>query len=96
MEEEELARALPYGEGDVGKILAYLEEKRLIETRYAEGGIFCVRTVPAGRAYPERAERESREEKRSLRDHFLWSFWGSLAGGALITLLALLLEALLV
>lgn len=94
LEEAELSRALPYGE-DVGKILSYLEEKRLIEVRYAEGGTYCVRTMPAGRSYTEYSAREQSERTKSKRGLFLWAFSGSLAGGVLGALFATALEVLL-
>ncbi len=95
LEERELLRAFPGGEGDVGKTLAYLADKKLIELRYAEDGTYCVRTMPAGRSYAERTEREKREREKSRRDLLLWSFCGSFLGGALVALIGTLLGVLL-
>ena len=91
VEEQELARAFPDG-GDVARTLAYLEEKRLIELRYADEGTYCVRTMPAGRSYAERSLREKEEQEKSRREGFFVSFFGAFLGGAAAALLILLVE----
>ena len=90
LEEGELGRALKEG-SDVEKELAFLEEKKYIELRYAEDGTYCVRTMPAGRCYAERSQSERREKARGRREALLSSFFGGLAGGALGALFAFLL-----
>ncbi len=90
IEEEELGRVLPEGNSGVARTLAYLEEKRLIELRYAEEGTYCVRTMPAGRSYSERMARE-RAERRKLRTQtLLFAALGAFLGGFVAAALALL------
>lgn len=81
IDEEELARTLPAGGEDVGKTISFLAENRYIELRYAEAGTYCVRPMPAGRTFLERAEREKRERERSRKDVLLYSALGAFLGG---------------
>lgn len=86
IEEDELARVV--AKEDVPKTLAYLEQKRLIELRYADEGTYCVRTMPEGRSYLERCKRETAERRRGRRELFLYSFFGAAAGGFAAALVA--------
>ena len=92
IEEDELAGIVP--KEDIAKTLILLGEKKLIELRYADEGTYCVRTMPEGRSYLERLERENTEKNRGRRDLFLAAFLGSFAGGSaaavLVALAALL------
>ena len=94
VEEQELVRAVPEGKGDVARILAFLEEKRLIELRYADEGTYCVRTMPAGRTFAERSERERLARVRGRREVLYAAaaggFLGGLAAGLIVLLLALI------
>lgn len=94
LEESELKRALKEGE-DVSRGVAYLEEKKLIELRYAEDGTYCVRTMPAGRSYAERTAYERRERVRTRRETLFFAFLGSFAGGLLAALCGLFAGVLL-
>ncbi len=87
IEEDDLARVVPQEE--VQKTLAYLEQKRLIELRYAEEGTYCVRTMPEGRSYLERVKRETAERDRSRRAIFWGAFFGAAAGGFAAALIAI-------
>ena len=87
IEQEELSRMIPEGTEDVEKTLAYLEEKRLIELRYAEAGTYCVRPMPAGRTFAERAEREKREKEKSRSDVLRYAALGAFFGGFAATVL---------
>ncbi len=94
IEQEELARALPGGEDDVGKTLSFLAENNFIELRYAEEGTYCVRPMPAGRTFLERSQREKREREQSRRDVLFHAAIGAFLGGfaaALLMGLALLI-----
>ncbi len=93
IEEDDLARIVP--KEDVGKTLSLLEEKRLIELRYADEGTYCVRTMPEGRSYLERVRRENAERERGRRDTVLGAFFGALAGGFAAALLVGLVALLL-
>lgn len=90
VDEEDLRRALPAGEGDVGRILSFLEEKQLIELRYAEEGTYCVRTMPAGRSYAERSRLELCERERSRRDVLFYAALGAFLGSFVAALLSFL------
>ena len=95
VDEEDLRRALSNGEGDVGKILSFLEEKKLIELRYAEEGTYCVRTMPAGRSYAERSRMEISEREKRRRDVLLYAALGSFLGSFVATALCVLAGVLL-
>lgn len=88
VEEDDLARRIPREE--VKRTLAYLEERRLIELRYAEEGTYCVRTMPAGRSYLERAKQEKTERLKDRREVFFAALAGAFSGGAAAALIALL------
>ena len=60
------------------------------EVRYAEGGTYCLKLLPAGRAYAARARERLREEKLRLKYTALSAFFGALAGGLICTLLTAL------
>lgn len=98
-DEDELADGLPRRDGaSVSALLERLEARRLIEIRYAEGGTYCVRALPAGRAYmariaEERAADRARERRLILRA-FVGAFVGALAGAFFGSVLAALVSLL--
>ena len=92
VESDELARLVPGYEGDVGRIVTYLAERRLIELRYAEDDAYCVRTMPEGRSYVERTERERRERAKSRREVLVFSAFGAFIGGMVATFLVFLVR----
>ncbi len=75
--------------------MALLEEKKLIELRYAEGGIYCVRPLPAGKGYLAREACERKEREKLKRGVFLFAALGALAGGIGASLFAFVLFLLL-
>lgn len=97
-EEDDLLSCFPQsanvGKEELVRILSYLEEKRLIEIKYADGGEFCLCPLPEGRRYFE-TEREKRSEARRRRGELFFlsatgAFLGALAAGLIVFLLVLL------
>lgn len=81
-EEGELLSSLPQSdEEELSRLLHYLEERRFIDVKYAEEGVYCLCPLPEGRLYFERARGQRLEEIRRRKELFLWSFLGALAGG---------------
>ena len=81
---------LPCSAEETGETLAYLAGQRCVEVRYAEGGTYCLRLLPAGRAYVSRARERARLERRRLGRMAAVSFAGAFAGGLLSAAVALL------
>ncbi len=94
VEEGDISRVYPAAGEEIAKAIAALEDRRLIDLRYAEAGEYCVRVLAAGRGYGLQAEREKREERRERRDLFLASALGAFAGSALSAGLVLLISLL--
>lgn len=93
VEEGELLSAGEDGESIKG-MLGFLKDRGYLELGYAEGGEYCVRILPEGRLYFERAAAERREEQRRNRRETLCGFCGALLGALLgggIVALAVLL-----
>ena len=84
LEEAELAKRVPDRKEAVSVLLERLSARGLVGLRYAEGGVYCVCALPAGRAYAARlAEEEaslSRRGRALLRKTFWAAFFGALAG----------------
>ena len=78
------------GAEELGALLSCLAQLRCVEVRYAEGGTYCLKLLPAGRAYAARARERLREEKLRLKYTVLSAFFGALAGGLICTLLTAL------
>lgn len=93
VEEEELLFAGEDGESIKG-MLGFLKDRGYLELGYAEGGEYCVRILPEGRLYFERAAAEKREEqKRNLRESlcaFFGALGGAVLGGGIVALFVLL------
>lgn len=94
VEEEDLLRLVPLPQEEIARRMAYLEDRRLIDLRYAEAGEYCVRILAAGRGYGLQAAREKKAEQRERRDLFAASTLGAFAGGALSAGLVLLISLL--
>lgn len=82
VEEEELLSSGEDGESVKG-MLGFLKDRGYLELGYAEGGEYCVRILPEGRLYSERAAAEKREEARRTRREVLCAFFGALLGAFL-------------
>lgn len=94
-DEADLSELLPAGQAEnISAALEQLEARRLIDLRYAEGGTYCVRVLPAGRAYA--ARRQEEQAAAAYREHriFRTAFWGGLAGAFVGAILALLFSLL--
>ena len=94
VEEEELIFEGEDGESIKG-MLGFLEDRGYLQLRYAEKGEYCVRILPEGRLYSERAAAERREELRRSRRESLCAFFGALGGGILSGGLIALIVALM-
>ena len=95
LDESELSERLPHGRAeDIAAVLGRLEARRFIEMRYAEGGTYCIRSLPAGRAYAVRAREEALIAAARERRLFFTAFSGGAAGGVLGALLAFLFSLL--
>ena len=95
LDEAELSESLPQVPPErVAAAMEKLAAMRLVDVRYAEGGTYCVRPTPAGRAYAARLEEDAAAARRRERRMFYAAFWGGLAGaffGAALVLLFSLL-----
>ena len=85
LEEAELSPCAPEA---LAEAFACLSDLRLAEVRYA-GEVYCVRVLPAGRAYAAAARERALERRKCARRTALAAFSGALAGG-LLCLMALL------
>ncbi len=87
MDERELINCFPKAyrvDGDGLKaMLCYLEEHKYIEVGYAEEGEYCLRPLPEGRLYFERAKSGKRERLFRRIEAFLLALFGAFAGGFL-------------
>ncbi len=83
------------GRDTLEESLKVLAEEGYIETRYAERGTYCLRSLPKGLAYvpalPEREMAPVRREKGNVLPAFLGALAGAFAGGCLAGVLFLLL-----
>lgn len=94
-EESELLSCFPEkikaDKEELKRILNYLEERRYIDVKFAEEGVYCLCPLPEGRIYFER-ERESRTEGvRRRRENFFTSLLGAFLGGLLGAILVQLI-----
>lgn len=91
-EEGELLSCLPAGDKrELGRTLDYLEERRYIDVKFAEEGVYCLCPLPEGRLYFEKLREARSEGKRRRRETVLSSFLGAFFGALLCVLPALLL-----
>lgn len=79
---------------ELKRILRYLEERRMIDIKYAEEGIYCLCPLPEGRLYFENLREKRFEGARRRRELFLTTalaaFIGAFFGALLVWLLSLL------
>ena len=91
IDEAELCTCVP--EGRLRELLDFLQDNRYIDVRYAEEGVYCVRPLPEGKTYFERARREQEELRRRRRDSALYSVFGAFLGAFLGALAAILIAS---
>ena len=94
VEEGELLSEGEDGESLKG-MLSVLEDGGYLQLRYAEEGEYCVRILPEGRLYFERAAAQKYEEVLRGRRETLHAFFGALIGGILSGGLVALVVALI-
>ena len=94
VEEEELLFGGEDSESIKG-MLGFLEDRNYLQLRYAQNGEYCVRILPEGRLYSERAAAEKREAVRRSRRESLSAFLGALGGGILSGAIVALIMAFL-
>ena len=90
IDETDLCACVPEG-SDVKELLGFLQDNRYVDVRYAEDGVYCLRPMPEGKMYFERAREEREEHRRRRRDIALFSALGAFAGGLLGALAAMLI-----
>lgn len=84
---ERLARFGGADRDELFSMLSFLEAEKLIDIRYAEDGLYCVRPLAEGRKYFEQARLRERERRSRRRVGFLFSACGAAIGGFLGALL---------
>ena len=100
METGELIEALPpklkTDAAGVENALRYLAERGYIDIRYFDRGTCCVCSLPKGRTYEESAEagkvRAGKRERLRWLPSFLGALVGAFVGGALVSLLYVILH----
>ncbi len=92
-DEGELLSCLSAGatKEDVKSALSRLEERRYIEIRYAEEGVYCLRPLPEGKLYFQTLKEQRREGVRRRADVLLLSMFGGFFGALLGALLVWLI-----
>ena len=89
LEERELTRLFPASAEELARLMDFLAAQRLIELRYADGGTYCVRVLPAGRMFAEREAQKLRDERETRRAVFGAAALGGALGGVIAALLVL-------
>ena len=89
------AADLPLSAQEAAEGIACLADSRRIEVRYAEEGTYCLRVLPAGRAYVQQARERDFRMRLHLRRTVLFAFLGAAAGGFLAAMAAVLLVLVL-
>lgn len=92
-EEGELLSCLSAGatKEDVKNALRTLEERRYIEIKYAEEGVYCLCPLPEGRLYFQTLKEQRREGVRRRADVLFLSMFGGFFGALLGALLVWLI-----
>ena len=95
-EESDLLSCFPaYMKADAGELkrnLKYLEERRYIDVKYAEEGVYCLCPLPEGRLYFENAREKRYEGVRRRREMFLTTALGAFLGAVFGSLFVLFLS----
>ena len=96
IEENELLSCFPASAkvdgGELKRILQYLEERRYIELKYAEEGVYCLCPLPEGRLYFENALQKRYEGARRRREILCLTALGAFSGGFLGSLLVYMIS----
>ena len=88
-EEELLAQSrVSADRGELSAALSLLQEGRYIDVCYAEDGVYCLRVLPAGRAYAAQSLTDGLGAARRARRSALMCFMGGLCGALLGALAA--------
>ena len=99
VEEEELLSSLPaHEEGNEALLhhsLNYLCDHKYVEIKYAENGVYCLCSLPEGRAYCETEQKERGDVFRRRRDIIALSAVGAFVGGFAGGMVAWLISSLL-
>ena len=77
---------------ELSRILRYLEERRYIDVKYAEEGVYCLCPLPEGRLYFENAREKRYEGARRRREMFFVTALGAFLGGFLGTLVVYMIS----
>ncbi len=84
VEESELLSCFPerYGvDGDgLAQMLRHLEERRMVDIKYSDGGVYCLCPLPDGRLYFENEKKERGDVFRRRRDTVLLTVLGAFLG----------------
>ncbi len=95
-EESELLSCFPEtikaDKEELKRILNYLEERRYIDVKFAEEGVYCLCPLPEGRIYFEKLREARSEGARRRRENFLVALLGAFLGAFSGALLAILLS----
>ena len=90
VDEDELLSAYSVRDGvdakSVRDMLDYLRGGGYIDVQYAEEGVYCVRPLPQGRLYFERAKQRKSEGKRKQLTSFFMTALSAFAGALLASL----------
>lgn len=70
------------------QMLSYLAERRYIDVKYAEEGVYCLCPLPEGRLYFETLKEKRREGARRRADAVLTSALGGFLGALVGSLVA--------
>lgn len=96
VEERELLsrfpQKLPQSGEDLSHMLGYLSEKKYVDVKYAEEGVYCLCPLPEGRLYSEERARERDLNRRSRLGEaaitLFTAFFGAFLGAAAALLIA--------
>ena len=75
-------------------MLGYLCDRKYIDVKYAEEGVFCVSPLPEGRMYFENAQQAKTDVFRRRRDTVAMTVIGAFFGGFAGSMIAWLVSAL--
>ena len=84
---ERLERLCPGGGYHIFEA-ADLSDSHCVDVRYAEGGTYCLRVLPAGMVYAQQARERARESDLRNRRTAIFAFCGACAGGLLAARIA--------